>query len=66
MMLFLYDVFYVDVVTTMLKVFFIKVYVLLDPGATISFINHFVAKKFDIFPNVLSESFSVCIQLVIR
>ena len=38
-----------DVVTRMLKVFSIDVYVLLDPGATLSFVTLLVVKKLDIF-----------------
>ena len=39
-----------DVVTGMLQVFSIDVYALLDMGATLSFINLLIARKFDIFP----------------
>ena len=45
--------------TGMLKVFSIDVYVLLDPGATLSFLNPLVAKNFDIFPDILHEPFIV-------
>ena len=48
-----------DVVTVMLKVFSINVYDLLDPGATLSFFTPLVAKKFNIFPNILHEPFIV-------
>ena len=37
-----------DVVTGMLKVSSIHVYELLDPGATLSFVNLIVAKNFNI------------------
>ena len=48
-----------DVVTVMLKVFSIDVYVLLDPGATLSFVTPLIAKKFDTLPDNLSELFIV-------
>ena len=48
-----------DVVTGMLKVFFLDVHVLLDVGATLSFITPLVAKKFEIFPDILHEPFIV-------
>ena len=42
----------------MLKVFSIDVYALLDPGATLSFVNPLVNKKFDILhePFIVSTS----------
>ena len=43
----------------MLKVFFLDVHVLLDVGATLSFITPLVAKKFDILPDILHEPFIV-------
>ena len=43
----------------MLQVFSIYIYVFLDPGATLSFVTHFVARKLDLLPNVLVEPFSV-------
>ena len=46
-------------VTGMLKVFSIDVYVLLDPGATLSFVTPLIAKKFDTLPDNLSELFIV-------
>ena len=42
-------------VTDMLQVFFIYVYSLLDPGATLSFVTPLVAKKLDILPDILNE-----------
>ncbi|XP_027767790.1 uncharacterized protein LOC114074070 [Solanum pennellii] len=48
-----------DVVTGMLQVFTIVVYALLDPGATLSFVTSFVAKKFDTLLDVLHEPFLV-------
>ena len=43
----------------MLKVFFIDVYVLLHPNATLSFVTPIVSKKFDILPDILHEPFIV-------
>ena len=43
----------------MLKVITIDAYALLDPGATLSFVTPFVAKKFDILPDILHEPFIV-------
>ena len=34
----------------MLRVFSIDVYALLDPGVTLSFVTHLVAKKFNVIP----------------
>ncbi|XP_049360778.1 uncharacterized protein LOC125825494 [Solanum verrucosum] len=48
-----------NVVTGMLKVFLIDVYVLLDPGATLSFVTPFVAMQFDMLPEVLLQPFMV-------
>ena len=48
-----------DVVTGMLKIFTLDVYVLLDPGATLSFVTTLVAKKFDVLPYILYEPFLV-------
>ncbi|XP_069143340.1 uncharacterized protein [Solanum lycopersicum] len=48
-----------DVVTGTLKVLSIDVYVLLDPGATLSFVTPVVSKRFDILPDILNESFIV-------
>ena len=45
------------VVTSMLQVFFINVYSLIEQGATISFLTPLVAKKFDVLLNVLVEPF---------
>ena len=46
-----------DVMSGMLKVFYIDAYALLDPGDTLSFFTPLVAKKFDIFTNTVHESF---------
>ena len=46
-----------DVVTSMLKVFSIDVYDLLDLSATLSFDTPLVSKKFDILPDILHEPF---------
>ena len=48
-----------DAVIGMLKAFAIDVYVLLDPGATLSFVTALVAKKFDILPYIFQDSFIV-------
>ena len=42
-------------VTVILQGFIINVYDLLDPGATLYFVSPFVAKKFDILPDILKE-----------
>ena len=46
-----------DVVTGMQKVFYLDVYALLYPGATLSFVTPLVAKNFDILPDILHEPF---------
>ena len=43
--------------TSMLKVFSIDVYDLLDLSATLSFVTPLVSKKFDILPDILNEPF---------
>ena len=43
----------------MLQVFWIYVYVLLDPGATLSFVTLLVARKFAIWFDILNEPFVV-------
>ena len=43
----------------MLKVFYIYVYALLDPGTTLSFVTPVIAKKHDILPDILNEPFMV-------
>ena len=48
-----------DVLISMLKIFTLDVYVLLDPSATLSFVTPLVAKMFDILPNILHEPFLV-------
>ncbi|WMV59236.1 hypothetical protein MTR67_052621 [Solanum verrucosum] len=47
-----------DVVTGMLKVFYLDVYGLLDPCATLSFVMPYVAMRFDILLDVLIDPFS--------
>ena len=47
----------------MLKIFTLDVYVLLDPGATLSFVTPLVAKKFDVLPDILHEPFLVSTPL---
>lgn len=46
-------------VTGMLQDFSIDVYILLDPGSTLSFVTNFIAIKFDIFPDLSNEPFMV-------
>ena len=48
-----------DVVTVMLQVFNFDVYVLLDPGANLSFVSLYIAMKFSIDPEILLEPYSV-------
>ncbi|KAH0729478.1 hypothetical protein KY289_000666 [Solanum tuberosum] len=48
-----------DVVTGTLRVFDLDVYALLDPHATLSFVTPYIAVKFSISPETLSEPFSV-------
>ena len=51
-----------DVVTGMLKIFTLVLYVLLDPGATLSFVTPPVSTKFDALPDMLHEPFLVSTQ----
>ena len=46
-------------VTNMLLVFSVDVYVLLDPGATLSFVTPLVATNFDVLTDFLNEPFMV-------
>ena len=46
-----------DVVAGMLQVFSIDVYDLLDPGTKLSFVTPLIARKFNIFPEILNEPF---------
>uniref|UniRef100_M1DY49 Gag-pol polyprotein n=1 Tax=Solanum tuberosum TaxID=4113 RepID=M1DY49_SOLTU len=48
-----------DIVTSMLKVFSIDVYALLDPTVSLSFVTPYVAMRFGISPEELLEPFSV-------
>ncbi|KAG5571441.1 hypothetical protein H5410_061207 [Solanum commersonii] len=48
-----------DVVTGMIKVFNFVFFDLLDLGASLSFVNPYVAMNFDVLPEKLLESFSV-------
>lgn len=48
-----------DVVTSILKVFHIDVYALLNPCATLSFVSPYVSMRFDVSPDVLLDSNSV-------
>ena len=52
-----YHVFRKRDVTSMLKAFHIDMYALLDPGASLSFVNPFIPKKFFMFPDVSLEPF---------
>ena len=53
-----------DVVTCMLKVFSIDMYVLLDLGATLSFITPLISRKFELLPDILNEPFLVTTPVV--
>ena len=44
----------------MLQVFYVNVYALLDPGASLYFVIPLVARKFDVLPDVLVKPFLVC------
>ena len=46
-------------VTGTLRVFYLDVYALLDPGATLSFVTPYIAVNFDVSPEILLEPFSV-------
>ncbi|KAK4715098.1 hypothetical protein R3W88_021005 [Solanum pinnatisectum] len=46
-----------DVVTSTLRVFDLDVYALLDSGATLSFVTTYIAVKFDVSLETLSEPF---------
>ena len=48
-----------DMVTSMLKVFTVNVYALIDPGDKLSFVTPLIAKQFDILPNISNERFMV-------
>ncbi|KAH0661387.1 hypothetical protein KY284_026318 [Solanum tuberosum] len=48
-----------NVVTSMLKVFQLDVYALLDPSATLSFVMPYASMRFDVLINVLLEPFSI-------
>uniref|UniRef100_M1D3Z3 Gag-pol polyprotein n=1 Tax=Solanum tuberosum TaxID=4113 RepID=M1D3Z3_SOLTU len=48
-----------DVVTGTLRIIDLDVYAVLDPGATLSFVTPYIAVKFDVSPETLSEPFSV-------
>lgn len=45
--------------TGLLKVFHFDVYVLLDPGATLSFVTPYVAMRFDVGLEILSDHFNM-------
>lgn len=48
-----------DAVTSMSKVFYHDVYVLLDPSASLSFVTSYVAMKFGIFTEQILDPFSI-------
>ena len=48
-----------DVVTGMLRVFHLDVYVLIDPGANISFVSPYVSMRFSVKPEFLKDPFHV-------
>ncbi|PPY92736.1 hypothetical protein C5P31_25780, partial [Escherichia coli] len=48
-----------DVVTGMLTICSHDAYALIDPGSTLSYITPFVARKFGIVPEILSDPFAV-------
>ncbi|XP_070022568.1 uncharacterized protein [Nicotiana sylvestris] len=48
-----------DIVTCMLTIFSHDAYTLIDPGSTLSFITPFIARKFGIVPEILSDTFVV-------
>ena len=48
-----------DVVTSMLKVFSLDVYALIDPPTTLSFVTPLVAKSVYVLPDILDEPFVV-------
>ncbi|KAH0781790.1 hypothetical protein KY290_001388 [Solanum tuberosum] len=48
-----------DVVTSMIKVFTLDVYALLDPRASLSFVTSYFANNFDVLPEKLCEPFCV-------
>ena len=47
----------------MLKLFSIDIYALLDPSFTLYFVTLLLAKKFDIFPDILHETSIVSIPV---
>ncbi|XP_070035182.1 uncharacterized protein [Nicotiana tomentosiformis] len=48
-----------DVVTSILTICYHDTYALIDPGSTLSYITPFVAGKFGIVPEILSDPFAV-------
>ena len=48
-----------DVVTGILPIFGIDCYVLLDPGASLSFVSPYIASRFSVTPTLLDDSFYV-------
>ena len=52
-----------DVVTSMLRLFDIDVYALLDLGATLYFVTPLIDRMFDILPDILNEPFILTIPV---
>lgn len=52
-----------DIVTGMLQIFSHNVFVLLDPGSTLSYVTPYVAVSFWFEPEVITEPFSVSIPM---
>ena len=48
----------------MFKVFSLNVYALLDPDTTLSFVIPLIAKRFEILPDILHETFLVSTPMV--
>lgn len=48
-----------DVVVGILSIFSNDVYALIDPGATLSYVTPFIAKKLEVRPELLHEQFVV-------
>ena len=51
-------------VTSMLQLFSLDVYALLDPGDRLSFVTPLLSMKFEILPDILDKHFLVSTQVV--
>ena len=51
-----------DVVTSVLQLFSVDVYALLDAGDRLSFVTPLLSMKFEILPDILDKPFSVSTQ----